>query len=94
MHGARGAMTLLNLKILHRNLIFEVAPVCYVSWLAQRVLWFKDRYVHGMAVISKNTAHQSVMVSVLVSVDKFSFVFGIKSIGKKSGIGPPLFHTI
>ena len=34
-----------------------------------------------MGVISENTAYRSVSVSV--SVDKFSFVLGIESIGKK-----------
>ena len=33
----------------------KVATVCYVSSFAQRI-FFKDRYVHGMAVISKNIA--------------------------------------
>ena len=42
---------------------------------------FKGRYAHGMGVISKNTAYRSVLVSV--SADKFSFVLGIESIGKK-----------
>ena len=42
---------------------------------------FKDRCVHGMGVISKNTAYRSVLVSV--SVGKFSFVLGIESISKK-----------
>ena len=31
---------------------------------------YKDRYAHGMGVISENTAYRSVSVSV----DKFSFV--------------------
>ena len=44
---------------------------------------FKGRYAHGMGVISENTAYRSVSVSVSVSVDKFSFVLGIESIGKK-----------
>ena len=53
---------------------------------------FKDRYTHGIGVISENTAYRSVSVSVSVSVDKFSFVLGIESIGK-SGIGTPLVIT-
>ena len=44
---------------------------------------FKGRYAHGMGVISENTAYRSVSESVSVSVDKFSFILGIESIGKK-----------
>ena len=44
---------------------------------------FKGRYAHGMGAISENTAYRSVLVSISVSVDKFSFVVGIESIGKK-----------
>ena len=44
---------------------------------------FKGRYAHGMGVISENTAYRSVSVSVSVSVDKFSFIPVIESIGKK-----------
>ena len=44
---------------------------------------FQGRSTHGMGVISENTAYRSVSVSVSVSVDKFSFVLGIESIGKK-----------
>ena len=40
---------------------------------------FKDRYAHGMGVISENTAYRSV----LVLVHKFSFVLDIESIGNK-----------
>ena len=48
---------------------------------------YKDRYAHGIGVISENTTYRSVLVSV--SVVKFSFVLGIESI-RKSGIGTPL----
>ena len=47
---------------------------------------YKDRYSHGMGVISENTAYRSGLV--LVSLDKFTFVLGIEHISK-SGIGTP-----
>ena len=56
--------------------------LCFIIYTKSFVI-FKGRYGHGMGVISENTAYRSVLVSVSVSVDKFSFVLGIESIGIK-----------